>query len=610
MTTTVTRILAASSATFATRPALRVRRQENWVTWTHAQAARDVETLAARLWTLGLREGQRVGIWSANCPEWTLSDLALMRLGVLPVPLYTSSSAAVAREILADAQADWLLVGGPRPVELARSLVDDGVPLRLVRLDDGPLRQGELSLAGLLAPGDDAAQEEARREVATLEARRGADDLCTLIYTSGTSGEPKGVMLSHGNLLHQYETVNRFFSIDETDISLCFLPLSHVFERAWSTYVLSRGAEVVYLEDPLQAATLLREVRPTTLCSVPRLYEKIRSAVLDKVEAAPPLRRRLFHWAMATGRKAGWARIEGRTMPWLERLGLALADRLVLGKLRDAVGGPKKLLVSGGAALDSVVEEFFLAAGLPISQGYGLTETSPIVTCNRPGEFRPGTVGRPVPGCEVRLHPETSEIQVRGRNVFQGYWNRPGATSLAFDGEWFRTGDVGVLDEDGYLSITDRIKDLIITSQGKNIAPQRIEGLLARDAYIEQAAALGDGRKCVTALVVPVFDRLEAFAREHGLHWESREHLVRLPEVMELLRQRIEAQTQELSRHEMVKRFVLLAEGFNEAAGEITPTLKLRRQVILSRYRELIDSMYAALDEAVDRFSGASRQEL
>jgi len=608
--TTVTRILAASAATHAQRPALRVQRDGAWVRWTHAQAAEAVERLAARLYLLGLRAGDRVGLWSANCPEWTLCDLAMMRLGVLPVPLYVSSSAAVAREILADAQADWLLVGGTRPVELARQLAAGAGGPRLVLLDGQAAGEGELSLADLLSGDVDPREMEiARLEVAAAEARRGPDDLCTLIYTSGTSGEPKGVMLSHGNLLHQYETVNRFFTIDERDISLCFLPLSHVFERAWSTYVLSRGAEVVYLEDPLQAAMLLREVRPTTLCSVPRLFEKIRAAVLEKVEAAPPLRRRLFHWAMETGRRAGWAAVEGRRLPWPRRLALALADRLVLGKLRDAVGGPKKLLVSGGAALDPVVEEFFLAAGLPISQGYGLTETSPIVTCNRPGEFRPGTVGRPVPGCEVRLHPETGEIQVRGRNVFQGYWNRPGATSLTFDGEWFRTGDVGVLDADGYLSITDRIKDLIITSQGKNIAPQRIEGLLARDAYIEQAAALGDGRKCVTALVVPAFERLEAFAREHGLRWESREHLVRLPEVLELLRQRIEAQTRELSRHEMVKRFVLLGEGFSEAAGEITPTLKLRRQVILHRYRELIDDMYSALDEAVDRLSGASRQE-
>jgi long-chain acyl-CoA synthetase len=367
--TTVTRILAASAARHAHRPALRVQRNGAWVRWTHAEAAAAVERLAARLHLLGLRAGDRVGLWSANCPEWTLCDLALMRLGVLPVPLYVSSSAAVAREILADAQADWLLVGGARPVELARQLADAPGGPRLVLMDGQATREGELALASLLAGDGEGELEAARREVAEAEARRGPDDLCTLIYTSGTSGEPKGVMLSHGNLLHQYETVNRFFTIDESDISLCFLPLSHVFERAWSTYVLSRGAEVVYLEDPLQAASLLREVRPTTLCSVPRLFEKIRSAVLEKVEAAPPLRRRLFHWAMETGRRAGWAAVEGRRLAWPRRLALALADRLVLGKLRDAVGGPKKLLVSGGAALDSVVEEFFFAAGLLVMRG-------------------------------------------------------------------------------------------------------------------------------------------------------------------------------------------------------------------------------------------------
>jgi long-chain acyl-CoA synthetase len=233
-----------------------------------------------------------------------------------------------------------------------------------------------------------------------------------------------------------------------------------------------------------------------------------------------------------------------------------------------------------------------------------------MVTCNTPNAFRFGTVGKPIIDCEVKIAPEWGDSGQKPQPDFQGYYRKPEATAEAFRDGWFHTGDVGEFDADGFLRITDRIKDLIITSQGKNIAPQRIEGLLARDAYIEQAAALGDGRKCVTALVVPAFERLEAFAREHGLRWESREHLVRLPEVLDLLRTRIEAQTQELSRHEMVKRFVLLAEGFSEAAGEITPTLKLRRQVILHRYRELIDDMYTALDEAVDRLSGASRQEL
>ncbi|MFA7330739.1 MAG: long-chain fatty acid--CoA ligase [Candidatus Delongbacteria bacterium] len=608
---TLVEVLAHSCTCFPDRPALRVKRDGQWRTWTYAQVAESVRVLAARFWQLGLRAGDRVGLWSPNCPEWTLCDLALTRLRALPVPLYASSGSAPAAEILRDAGVVCLLVGGARQVELARSLPGELAGLRRVRLDTGPAGPGETALAELLtAPRDPGELAAALAAVEAGLADLGPDDLCTLIYTSGTSGEPKGVMLSHDNLIHQFETVNHFYSIDETDRSLCFLPLSHVFERAWSGYILSRGAENVYVEDPLQVAELLKEVRPTTLCSVPRLYEKIRQAVLDKAAHAPRHKCALFQWSMRVGLAAGRLELTGRPLP----LGLAwrrrLADRLVLGKLRDAVGGPKKLLVSGGAALDSEVEGFFLAAGLPISQGYGLTETSPIVTCNRPGEMRPGSVGRPVPGCEIRLDPASGEILVRGRNVCHGYWNRPGATALAFDEGWFRTGDVGGLDPDGYLSITDRIKDLIITSQGKNIAPQRIEGLLARDAYIEQAAAVGDGRKCVTALVVPVFERLEAFAREHGLRWETREHLLKLPEVLDLLRRRIEEQTRELSRHEMVKRFALLPELFSEAAGEITPTLKLRRQVIQTRYRELIDSMYQALDDAVESCTvGSQRQK-
>jgi long-chain acyl-CoA synthetase len=589
-------LLEASLARHAQRPVQRIQRGGQWYSWTYAQFNQRWRTLAAALHGLGIQAGDRVGIWCPNRPEWTLMDLSLMRLRALPVPVYTSSTAAQAAEVFEDAGACWLAVGGARQVELARTVARQLGMRGLILLDDeGEAGPGEVKLSTLL---EGSPSEGSLEAVAQGVAAIQADDTVTLIYTSGTTGEPKGVMLSHTNLLHQCDTVDRFFDVGPEDCSLSFLPLGHIFERVWSAYLLTRGAEIVSVEDITQVPAMLREVRPTVMVSVPRLFEKIRQTVLDKVSTAPPLRQRLFSFAMRAGMDMGRLKLaKGKASLGL-KLRHALADRLVLSKLRDAVGGSKRLLVSGGAALDRQVEDFFLAAGLPICQGYGLTETSPIVSCNRPSEYRAGTVGRAVPGCEIRLESASGEIQVRGLNVFQGYWNKPGATALAFDGEWFRTGDVGVLDEDGYLCITDRIKDLIVTSQGKNIAPQRIEALLSRDLYIEQAAAVGDGRKCITALVVPVFEKLEAFAREHGLHFENREHLLSLPEIVELVRRRIDAQSQELARHELVRRFTLLPELFNEAAGEITPTLKLRRRVIHQRYCDLIDSMYHALEES------------
>jgi len=592
----VVTLLEAALARHAARPAQRIQRQGKWQSWTYAQFHERWHRLAAAMHGLGIRPGDRVGIWSPNRPEWTLMDTALMRLRALPVPVYTSSTAAQAAEVFEDAGASWLAVGGARQVELARSVVESlGLRGLLLLDEDATALPGEVRLQDLLAA---PAREEDVQAVARGVEEILPQDTVTLIYTSGTTGEPKGVMLSHANLLHQCATVDRFFDVGPEDRSLSFLPLGHIFERVWSAYLLTRGAEIVSVEEMPQVPAMLREVRPTVMVSVPRLFEKIRQTVLDRVSTAPPMRQWLFHFAMRAGMEMGRSRLAGQSPTLGLRLRHALADRLVLGKLRAAVGGDKRLLVSGGAALDREVEDFFLAAGLPICQGYGLTETSPIVTCNRPAEYKAGTVGRAVPGCEIRMDDATGEILVRGRNVFQGYWNRPGATALAFEGEWFRTGDVGVLDGDGYLCITDRIKDLIVTSQGKNIAPQRIEALLSRDLYIEQAAAVGDGRKCITALIVPVFDRLELFAREHGLHFESREHLLTLPEIVELVRRRVEAQSQELARHEMVRRFTLLPELFSEAAGEITPTLKLRRRVIQNRYQELIDRMYHAMESA------------
>ena len=576
------------------RIALTVRRDGARRVWTYAEAGRWVERVAEGLFERGLRPGDRVGIFGPNSPEWLLLDLACQRLRLLPVPIYATSPAAQAAEILADSGARVCFAGGDSDAALDRAL-GSGTALDWRGRLDGAADDPD-SVAGLAAR---PASPEAALQIEALRAGADPDEPVTLIYTSGTTGEPKGAMLSHRNWLHQFGVLEAGFDFGPDDRSLCFLPLSHVFERSWSHYVLSKGGQNRVLEDPRQVADALKIERPTVLSSVPRLYEKVHQAVQEKLAAAPATRRALFRWALGVGGRFQRARQAGSAPgPWLGATH-ALADRLVLSKLREAFGGPKKFMAAGGAHLSREIEEFFFAAGLLVCQGYGLTETSPMVSCNRPGALRFGSVGRPVPGCEVRVDGATGEIQVRGPNVFLGYWNKPAESAASFteDG-WFRTGDVGDLDEDGFLRVTDRIKELIVTSQGKNVAPQRVESLVGRDPFIEQVAAVGDGRKCLTALVVPVFEKLEAFASEHGLRFESREALLTAPEIVELIRRRIEEQSRELAQHEMIKRFALLPELFSEATGTLTPTLKLRRREIAARYQHLIDEMYAALEQA------------
>ncbi len=418
------------------------------------------------------------------------------------------------------------------------------------------------------------------------------DDIATIIYTSGTTGEPKGVILSYRNLVVQFEALDRFFSVTDKDRSLCFLPLSHSYERAWTFYVLSRGAQNFYLEDPKRILEAMQQVRPTCMVSVPRLYEKIYSTVRHKVGQGKPTKRKMFHWAVDVGKRYAYAKKAGTRVGPALAAQHAIADKLVLQKLRDIVGGPKNFFSAGGAALSKEIEEFFFAAGLLVCQGYGLTETAPMLTCNRPGDFKFGTVGKVIPHCELKIAAD-GEILARGPNVTRGYFNRPQDTIDMFEDGWFKTGDIGSFDEDGYVRITDRKKDLIITSGGKNIAPSRIESIIGQDYYIEQVAAIGDGRHHLSALVVPHFEALEQWAKERGITYDSMVAMVKDRRIVAFIAERIEARQAELAQHERVKKFTLLHERFSQMGGELTPTLKNIRSAIAEKYAHLIDAMYA-----------------
>jgi long-chain acyl-CoA synthetase len=430
-------------------------------------------------------------------------------------------------------------------------------------------------------------------EVEARLSRASRKDVATLIYTSGTTGDPKGVMLTHANFFHQINMVRRLIEVSEDDISLCLLPLSHVFERTWSYFILYQGALNCYCSDFKRVMEYFQEVRPTVMVSVPRLYEKIHGEMLSRVGDAPPWRRRLFHWALEVGKEMNLCR-QTREAPGLGlRFKYYLAQALVLAKIRGIFGGRTRVVVSGGAPLSRELEEFFHAAGVLICQGYGLTETSPTIASNIPTRFKFGTVGQVVPGCEVRFSPE-GEILVKGANVMAGYYKNPEGTAAAFADGWFKTGDVGELDEDGFLRITDRLKDLIITSGGKNISPQNLEASLSQDPYIEQVAVIGNRRKFVSALVVPAFGALADYCRSQNLGFASREELVRHPHLLEFYARRIEARCRDFADCEKIKKFQLLPQEFSQDRGELTPTLKLKRKVIEKKYAAIIEEMYGA----------------
>jgi long-chain acyl-CoA synthetase len=572
--------------------ALRHKRDEVWHQYTYGQLQELVDQMAAGLVARGIKPGERVGICSPNLPQWIMADLAIQSIRAVTVPIYATNSAEQMVGIINDSKLGLLFVGG----QSEASKAEEARPFcpglgDLVVLDDAVkvTEPAAVPLADLLhahPTPEVQADLQKRRESAR------SDDLATLIYTSGTTGEPKGVQLTHANFVNQFTTLDSRFQVGAADHSLCFLPLSHAYERAWTTYVLRTGAANSILRDPRQVATALAEVRPTVMVSAPRLYEKVHSTIMTKVGEAPVFRRKLFHWAIGVG-KQYWSRRHAgqKAGSWLTAR-YRLADSLVLKKVRKVMGGPKNFLSSGGAALDISIEEFFQGVGLLICQGYGLTETAPMLTCNSPGAFKFGTVGKPIDGVTLRIDEETGEILARGPNVTSGYFGRPEATLESFQDGWFRTGDIGHLDEDGFLVITDRIKDIIVTSGGKNVAPQRIETLVGKDHYIDQLAVVGDRRKFISAIVVPAFENLVEFAKRRKLPFKDHEDLINLPEVVEFYTQRIREQSRQLAPFEKIKRFTLVARAFSQQAGEITPTLKIRRKVVAEKYQQLIERMY------------------
>ena len=564
---------------------------ETQLTWS--QVGTHVNSIACALLALGVDVQERIAIFANNCMAWSLADLAILQLRAISVPLYATNTAAQAAFIINDADIRMVFVGGQAQLDAAIAL--RGVCPQLTHIivfDDAADLRG-CEIAQYLSHFErEADVEQFEAMLQERIADSSLQDLFTLIYTSGTTGEPKGVMLDYRNMAAQLQLHDDRITVTEDDVSLSFLPMSHVFERAWSFFIMHSGAQNVFLPNTDWVREAMAAVQPTLMCAVPRFYEKIFSAVHEKVARAPWLRRALFHWAIVCGERKFLQERAGKPLGKLFDLSHRWADKLVLSKLRAILGGRVRFLPAAGAKLDDNVILFFEAMGVNIKYGYGMTETCATVSCWEENNFRFGSIGKPLPGVEVRI-AEENEIQVRGPIVMRGYFNKPLETANTFTADgWLKTGDAGMIDEDGNLFITERLKDLMKTSGGKYIAPQMLEGTLVQDRFIEQVAIIADARKFVSALIVPSFESLEDYARSINLKYQDRLELLRNNHIIEMFENRLREMQKELALFEQVKKFTLLPAAFSMELGELTPTLKLRRKVILQRYQNEIESMY------------------
>jgi long-chain acyl-CoA synthetase len=558
------------------------RRNGEWTPISAAQLHRWVTATARQLQAWGIGQGDRVVILSENRPEWAIVDFATLLLGGIVVPIYATQTPEQVLYVLQHSEAKVAFVSSRKQYEKMESVRSGSKLERVVVMDevddlpDVPQMRYILSGANDL---DDAVIEAFAHEVKP-------DDVATLIYTSGTTGTPKGVILTHGNIASNLSQSASLVDIGPEDVGISFLPLSHITARHVDYLLFCRGVSIAYCPNFDDLPRTLQEVRPTLFIGVPRVYEKIHNQVLLKMHGT---KRKIFHWAVAVGQKYR-EQILNDKMP--SSLSWKLANKLVFSKIREGMGGRARLFISGGAPLGRELAAWYADIGIRIDEGYGLTETSPVIAVNVPSQHRMGTVGKVLANLEVRIATD-GEVLVRGPSVFKGYWNMPEETAGAFEDDWFKTGDIGQLDEDGYLSITDRKKDLIKTSGGKFIAPQPIENSLKANVFVGEAAVVGDKRRFPAVLIVPNFPVLEQWATAHGISTSSRKDLVRSSQVRSLYQGVVDELNENLAQFEKLKKVLVLPEELSIADGTLTPSMKLRRRHLEQRYHRQIEAIYA-----------------
>lgn len=567
----------------------------SWVDISWNEMNRRIHQLGWYLLSLGIKKGDRVAIFSPNRPEWWIADQAILSVGGVDVPIYATNSAEEARYILENSDTRVCITGTGEHCDKILE-VKKKLPklMKIISIDAIRTKNARvITLAEAMKKGAAFKRKpELDKRIKSIKPR----DMATLIYTSGTTGQPKGVILTHDNFISDARQIETDFSeyIDDTHVLLSFLPLSHSFERTSGYYFpLFAGCKVAFAEDFATVVDNMKEIRPTFMVSVPRLYEKVHSVILSRLPDAPLIKRIMFRMAMKTASKNLPYVCNDKPAPGLLGLRVKLFDRLVFAKFREGLGMDRmEFAVSGGAPLSISDAEFFIGMGIKILEGFGLTETSPVTNVNPPWKIKPGTVGPCLSETKVKISDE-GELLIKGPQIMKGYFKNKKATAEVFtkDG-WFKTGDLARIDEDGYVMITGRIKDIIVTAGGKNISPQNIEGDLKSSKYIEQVAVIGDRRKYLSALVIPSFDNLKKWADKKGIEYQSNAHLVSSTGVHDLLRQEIDRLTRHYARVEQIRKFTLLDAEWTQDTGEITPSLKVKRRVVESKYNGAIEAMY------------------
>ena len=579
------------------RPYLMHKVQGKYQGLSYGEVRRRVELFALGLAALGVEKGDRVGIISENRPEWIIADMGALFLGAFDVPVYPTLTAKQVEYIFNDSKVKLVVVSNQSQLAKVLKALPHIRSLRHVIIMGEQRFDGDRQILTYQEVYDLGEEFGKRHEDYLRHSlnRLTPEDLCTLIYTSGTTGNPKGVMLTHHNFVSNILASAQVIPFNQDDVLLSYLPLCHSYERMAGYYTASAcGATIAFAESIDTVRENLLEVRPTVVTTVPRLFERFHNRIQKQFEGASPLRRRVFYWALGLGREYAKAERVGTVSPFL-RMKHRLAEKLVYKKLKQRLGGRIRFFVSGGAALAREFGEFFEALGIQIIEGYGLTETSPVIAVNPVDNYKFGTVGKPIPGIEVKIASD-GEILTRGPHVMKGYWNDRAATREAIDRDgWFRTGDIGMFDSDGFLVITDRKKHLFVTSGGKNIAPQPIESLFLKSKYIDQFVLIGDRRMFLSALIVPDFDSLKRYAERHGIEYIETSDLVKREEIIKVMEKDIQELQRDLAHYERVRKFTLLDRPLTIENGEITPTQKVRRQIVEDRYADVIERMYSGL---------------
>ena len=577
---------------YGNKTALKDKYYGKWEATSWKSFGEQSRSIAKALLEWNVKIQEMVGIFSQNRANWTIADIGILSIRAVSIPIYSTNSQEETEYIINDAEIKVLFVNDQKQYDKSVNILKNSKYLKKIIVFDKNVKLSgnneSIYFTDFLEIGRNSSKD---KELDELLKKADADDLYTLIYTSGTTGTPKGVMLTHKNILAAVYATGYPMPVNENHVSFCFLPLSHVFERSWTYFIFTRGAENHYCHNTKEVLDFFKEVKPHFMVSVPRVWEKIYGTINEGLKSAPEKKQKLFAWALKVGEEYYPRKNRGETIPQRIKFKHAIAKKLVLHKIQDLVGGRTNFFHVGGAPFSGEINEFFVNAGVRIGLGYGMTEIFPICV-GTPEDICFGTSGKPIPLMNVKVNDD-GEILAKSLTMMQGYWKKEKATkeTITKDG-WIMTGDIGEITSEGYIKITDRKKELIITAGGKNISPLLIETYLKNDIFIEQAVVIGEQKKYISALIVPNFGILEQYAKEHSISFSSRKELTKNPEIIKMYTKRIESSTKKLGQVEKIKKFVLLADEFKQENGELTPTSKIKRKNINNRYKNEIESMY------------------